>query len=352
MKMIDLFCGAGVGAVGFKAAGFDIVYAVDNNKHAVRSYNLNIGKHAECKDIRDLDFDSLPDVDFIAGGFPCQSFSFSGNNLGELDPKTGDLADYFFKAILIKKPKVFLLENVKGLTSKNHKDFFDRLLKSFDEIGYEITKELVNCLDYGVPQKRHRIFVVGVRKDLNKKFKFPEKLDIQKTIRDAIGDLPEPSNYIDGSVGNIKNHYGLGIRNDEMPFIDKVPIGGNWRDIPIDDQKKFLGKSFYSGGGRTGYLRKMSFDAPSLTITSTMDGKFNAQIIDNKDKYGKEIKGIPKSRRFTVRECLRLQTVPDWFYFPDDIPLRKQYERCSGIPSLVAEIFGREIIKLLSNVDD
>lgn len=83
-----------------------------------------------------------------------------------------------------------------------------------------------------------------------------------------------------------------------------------------------------------------------------MDGKFNAQIIDNKDKYGKEIKGLPKSRRFTVRECLRLQTVPDWFYFPDDIPLRKQYERCSGIPSLVAEIFGREIIKLLSNIDD
>lgn len=91
----------------------------------------------------------------------------------------------------------------------------------------------------------------------------------------------------------------------------------------------------------------MSFDEPALTITSIMDGKFNAQIIDNKDKYGKIIEGIPKSRRYTVRECLRLQTVPDSFYFPDKVPLRKQYERCSGIPSLVAELFGKEIMKLL-----
>lgn len=347
LTMIDLFCGAGIGAIGFQNAGFDILYAVDNNKHAVQTYNLNIGNHAELKDIRDVDFSQLPDVDFIAGGFPCQSFSFSGNNLGELCPEKGDLAGYFLKAIYVKKPKAFLIENVKGLTSKKHKDFFFKLLSSLEDLGYEITYETINCLDYGVPQKRQRVFVVGFRKDLNLKFNFPEKDKNKKNIRNAIQDLPEPDNYVLGSKLPIKNHYGLGIRNDEAPFIDKVPVGGNWRNIPIEDQKKFLGRSFYGGGGRTGFLRKMSFDEPALTITSVMDGKFNAQIIDNKDKYGKEIEGIPKSRRFTVRECLRLQTVPDSFYFPDKVPLRKQYERCSGIPCIVAEKLGSEIIKLL-----
>lgn len=346
--MIDLFCGAGVGAIGFKKAGFDIVYAVDNNKHAVNTYNLNIGNHAEEKDIRLVDFNNLPEVDFIAGGFPCQSFSFSGNNLGENCPEKGDLADYFYKAIAIKKPKAFLIENVKGLTSKNHIAFFNKLLESLKDLGYEITSEVINCLNYEVPQKRQRVFVVGIRKDLNKKFNFPEKSKKIKVLRDSIGDLPEPDTYQKGSTLNVKNHYGLGIRNDELPFIDKVPVGGNWRDIPVEDQKIFLGRSFYGGGGRTGFLRKMSFDEPALTITSIMDGKFNAQIIDNKDKYGKEIEGIPKSRRYTVRECLRLQTVPDSFYFPDSVPLRKQYERCSGIPSIVAEKFAIEILKILS----
>ncbi len=349
LKMIDLFCGAGVGATGFLNAGFEIVYAVDNNKHAVKTYNKMIGNHAECKDIRKINFNSLPDADVISGGFPCQSFSFSGNGLGEKDKEKGDLANYFYEAIKCKKPKAFLLENVAGLTSKKHIQFFEKILKEFEKIGYKISYKILNCLDYGIPQKRKRVFVIGIRKDLNKIFDFPPfiKENEYKTIRDAIGDLPEPSDYKEGSKYKIKNHYGLGIRKDEALYIDKVPIGGNWKNIPVEDQKAFLGKSFYSGGGRTGYLRKMSFDQPSLTITSTMDGKFNAQIIDNKDKYGYLPKGVPKSRRFTVRECLRLQTVPDWFYFEDNIPLRKQYERCSGIPTVVAEKLGDSLTKIL-----
>lgn len=348
IKMIDLFCGAGIGAVGFKDAGFEIVHAIDSSKHAVRTYRKNIGDHVVCEDIRDTEVDSIPEADIIVGGFPCQSFSFSGKSLGEKDEKNGDLADYFFKVISMKRPKVFMLENVKGIASKKHKEFFDLLLKSFEEEGYVLTKEVVNCLDYGLPQKRQRVFVVGVREDLNKVFSFPDKVDGHKTIRDVIGDLPEPIDYsvAKNDKSCLRNHYGVGIRKDEMKFIDKVPTGGNWKDIPEDDQKVFLGKSFYSGGGKTGYLRKMSFDSYALTITSTIDGKFNAQIIDNKDKYGKIIKGIPKSRRYTVRECLRIQTVPDWFAFDDDIPLRKQYEGCgNGIPSEMTKILGCAIIE-------
>lgn len=394
LTLIDLFCGAGIGAVGFLLAGYRIVYAVDNKPYAVKAYNQNIGHHAVCKDIRTVQSSEIPDADVIAGGFPCQPFSFSGSGKGEADEKRGDLGYHFYRIVKEKQPKAFLMENVDGIISKKHVSFFKKLVQLFEEAGYIVTypkKEngepgAINCWDYGVPQIRKRVFVVGIKKDLGKHFVFPEPIPLSErtTIRDAIGDLPDP----DG----LNNHYGYGIRNDEAPFVDKVPPGGNWRDLPEEDQKAFLGKAYYSGGGKTGFLRKVLFDKPAYTITSVMNGKNNAQIIDNHDKYYKggfssryrsrnrqkqwdepsftivsqarqlplypepanydirimDPEKVPPPRRFTVRECLRLQTVPDWFVFPDDIKLEHQYERCSGIPSLMAYKLGIEIAKLLA----
>jgi DNA (cytosine-5)-methyltransferase 1 len=393
LTMIDLFCGAGVGAAGFLLAGYQIVYAVDNQKYAVSTYNRNIGNHAVCLDIRKVRAEDIPDADVITGGFPCQPFSFSGTGKGEADEKKGDLGYHFYRIIRDKQPKAFIMENVDGIVSKKHLPFFKKLMKMFEEAGYDVsypTKKngdptYLNCWDYGVPQIRKRVFVVGIRKDLNKKFVFPEPIPLEErtTIRYAIGDLPDP----DG----INNHLGYGIRKDEAPFIDKIPPGGNWRDLPVEDQMKFMGKAFHSGGGRTGFLRKVLFDQPAYTITSTMNGKNNAQIIDNHDKYYKggfssryksrnrqkqwdepsftivsqarqlplypepanydirvmDEKEIPPPRRFTVRECLRLQTVPDWFSFGDDVSLAHQYERCSGIPSLMAYKLGLTLEEVL-----
>lgn len=328
LTVIDMFCGAGIGAIGLKRAGHEIVLAVDNNKHAVSTYNHNIGRHATLKDIRDLDFKSLPDVDMIAGGVPCLPFSFSGKGEGLKDEKHGNLIHHFFDLIDQKRPHYVLFENVKGIISKKHKHVFDAFVRALEDIGYIVSWKLTNCLEYGIPQKRERVILIAT---LGKRYIFPEpthKTPI--TIRETIGMMPEPDEPHD-----FKNHQGYGIRNDELPFVDKIPIGGNWRDLPVEDQKIFLGKSFYGGGGRTGFLRKMSFDLNALTITSTMNGKFNAQIVDLRDKY-KDLSRIG-CRRFTVRECLRLQTVPDWFYFEDSVPLAKQYERCSGIPPLLME---------------
>jgi len=386
-KMVDLFCGAGIGASGFKLAGFDIVYAIDNKQYAVDTYNRNIGQHAVVGDVRKLKAVNLPMADVYAGGFPCTPFSVAGLGKGKKDEELGDLGYHFFRLIQEGQPKAFLMENVGGLLNKKHRDFFDELIKLFDEAGYNVTWEYINCYEYGVPQLRKRVFAVGIRKDLKKTFKFPDKVpeDKRTTIRDAIGDLPDP----DGS----NNHHGYGIRNDEAPFVDKVPPGGNWRDLPEEDQKAFLGKAYFSGGGKTGFLRKVSFDSPAYTITSVMNGKNNAQIVDNQDKYYEggfspryksrnrqkqwdepsftivsqprqlplypepanydirkmdELE-VPPPRRFTVRECLRLQTVPDWFSFSDDISLVRQYERCSGIPSLVAYKFGIQIAELLNS---
>lgn len=402
LTMLDLFCGAGIGACGFKLAGYDIALAIDNQPYAVDTYNKNIGTHAILRDIRSVKGNEFPNIDCVSAGFPCQPYSEAGKGDGVRDKRSGDLGYHFCRLIKEIQPKAFLLENVGGLLNKKHRAFFNELIVLLEEAGYELTypqKEdgsvtTLNCWEYGVPQLRKRVFVVGIRKDLNKKFKFPEPVpEAERTnIRYAIGDLPNP----DG----INNHRGYGIRKDEEPFVDKVPPGGNWRDLPIEDQKVFLGGAYNSGGGRTGFLRKVDFDKPCHTLTSCMNGKNNAQIVDNSNKYKKilnqeqyyeggfssrfasrnrqkqwdepsftivstarqlplypdppnydirveDINKVQPPRRFTVRECLRLQTVPDWFSFDNNIRLDKQYERCSGIPSLIAYKLGIEIANLL-----
>lgn len=331
--MVDFFCGAGIGAVGFKLAGYDIVDAFDNKDYAVSTYNRNIGNHARVADIRNLHGDNVPNADVYVGGFPCKPFSFAGKGEGVSDKNNGDLGYHFYRLVNEKRPKAIIIENVKGIISKTHREFFDELLDKFTGAGYSVNWKLVNCHEYGIAQIRERVFIVGIRNDLGLTFEFPESVEDseRKVLRDVIDNLPDPN--------GLNNHKGYGIRKDEAPFIDKIPPGGNWRNLNEDDARAFMKGSYDLGGGRTGYIRKMLFDKPALTITSNMNGKFNAQIIDNRDKYRDEnVESAP--RRFTVRECLRIQSVPDWFSFSDDIPLAKQYERCSGIPSLVAYKLG------------
>jgi DNA (cytosine-5)-methyltransferase 1 len=384
--MVDFFCGAGIGAVGFKLAGYNIIDAIDNKDYAVNTYNRNIGNHARIEDIRKMKDHDVSYADVYVGGFPCTPFSFAGKGQGKEDEKSGDLGYHFYRLVKEKQPKAFIVENVKGIISKKHRPFFDELIEKFTDAGYSVKWRLTNCYEHGVAQVRERVFIVGVRNDLSIDYVFPQPVQDgdRKVLRDAIGDLPDPD--------EVNNHKGYGIRKDEAPFVDKVPPGGNWKDLPEEDQRIFMGGAFDSGGGRTGFLRKVLFSKPAHTITATMNGKNNAQILDNHDKYYNggfsprytsrnrqkqwdepsftivasdrqlplhpepanfdirklEEYDVPPPRRFTVRECLRIQSVPDWFSFSDDIPLAKQYERCSGIPSLVAYKLGATLADQLN----
>lgn len=331
----DMFCGAGIGALGAKQAGFDVGWAFDCNKHAVNTYNTNIENKAFVCDATKLNINSLPDVDVITGGFPCQPFSIIGANKGKDDKLKGNLGVVACNIIKQKSPKAFLLENVKGLINKRNKPFFDELIE-YLETYYNVTWELLDCSNYGVPQKRERVFVVGIRKDIGKRFSFPEKTHEKRklTVRDAIGDIKDKC-----ESGYILNHQeDCGIRNDEAPYVYKIPVGGNWKSLPIEDQKAFMKKGFYSGGGRTGALYKVDPDKPAKTIMSSPMGKATAQILHWEGQ---------EPRRYTVRESLRLQTVPDSFYFDDSVPLMKQYERCSGIPTKVSFILMSKIKSIL-----
>ena len=397
LKVVDLFCGGGIGACGTKLAGYDIVQAIDNNKYAVATYNKNIGEHAINIDIRLVE--ELPYHDIMISSPVCKSFSFAGNCKDVNDEKYGDLSYHFLRLLEKNKPKAFVFENVKGMVSKKHKTFFDDLVNRLRDIGYEISWKVVNTHNYGVPQLRERIFIVGVRNDIDLKFEFPLEIDdrLKTNLRYAIGDLPNPQMvlnsskdvYVSEEKSVLENHIGYGIMNDEKEFINDIKAGENWKALSKEKQKAFMKGALNSGGGKTGFLRKVMFDKPSYTITSSMFCKSNAQIIDNHDKYidgnfssryvsrnrqkqwnepsftivsvGKQLPLYPEPsnydirnmdkydclppRRFTVRECLRIQTVPDSYVIDSDIPLNKQYEIVgNGIPSLM-------LYKILINLE-
>jgi DNA (cytosine-5)-methyltransferase 1 len=330
----DLFCGAGIGGLGFKQAGAKTVYAFDNNPHAITTFNQNVEPVAYLQDANDLDVDALPDVDVITAGFPCKPFSVMGKRLGIADEKDGNLAFITLDIIERKQPKAFLIENVKGIINKRNIDFFTEYIKEYEK-SYNVTWKCVDCSDYGIPQKRERVFIIGIRKDIDATFTFPEPTGERMTVREAIGDLKDLD-------PNIPNHgESLGLRNDEKPYAHKIPWGGNWRDLPVDEQKAFMKKGFYNGGGRTGNLWKVHPDKPAKTILSTPDGKATAQILHWEGR---------EPRRYSVRESLRLQSVPDTFVFPDTVPMRKQYERCSGIPTKMAELLMTAIKETLDDI--
>jgi len=330
----DLFCGAGIGGLGSKLAGFVTAYAFDNNPIAVQTFNKNVENVAYVADANTIKLEDLPFVDIITAGFPCKPFSVCGKREGVNDKQYGNLGAITLDIILNKKPRAFLLENVKGIVSKANKLFFLELIAAL-ETEYVVSWKLLDCSDYGVPQKRERVFVIGIRKDICREFVFPLPTHLLNkiTVMNAIGDLPK------NPCNSVSNHSrNCGIRNDEKPFVNQIPVGGNWKALPIDDQKLFMKKGFYSGGGRTGALYKVDPNKPAKTILSSPMGKATAQIL-HWDGC------VP--RRFTVRECLRLQSVPDFFEFDESISLLKQYERCSGIPTLMSYILMKEIAIIL-----
>jgi DNA (cytosine-5)-methyltransferase 1 len=346
-KLISLFSGAGGMDIGFLLAGFEIIWANDVDENACESYTRNLQKHITCRDIAEVDIESVPNADIIIGGFPCQDFSvLGGSNRKGLLVKRGRLYKYFLKFVKAKMPAVFLAENVKGIKSANRglalklivRDFenlenvdLDKLDEAYSEalINYDLEKAqenvlfnksgndryaqpfykiytaTVNFANYGVPQLRERVLIIGIRNDIAKlhSFEFPEPLLL-------------PSEYVTaGEVFDGKVIYNKPVceieYNNEIPKISSrtsemlraIPEGGNYKDLPENLIVKGLMSNIY---------RKLSYDKPSYTVIANGGG----------GTWGYHYQ-LP--RTLTNRERARLQTFPDWYVFDGGIgEVRKQ----------------------------
>ncbi len=332
---IELFAGAGGLALGLEKAGFEAVLLNEVDKHACATLRQNRPNWNVIEGgIEKIDFTSYRNkVDFVSGGFPCQSFSYAGNQRG-FDDVRGTLFFEFARAIAEIQPKVFLAENVRGLLNHDGGRTLATIEAVIANLGYTLVgSSVLKAMYYRVPQKRERLFLVGVRNDLADKadFSFPKPHERLMTLRDGLKagelydcDVPE-------SIGQI-------YPAKKKAVLDLVPPGGCWRHLPDAIQREYMKKSYFLGGGRTGMARRLSWDEASLTLTC-------APAQNQTERCHPD-----ETRPLTVREYARIQTFPDNWEFKGT--MSAQYKQIgNAVPVNLAWAVGNSLIHLLNSLD-
>ena len=326
---IELFAGAGGLALGFDKAGIHSVLLNEINKHACETLRLNRPDWNVIEgDVAKIDFTPYRDqIDIVSGGFPCQTFSYAGKKMG-LEDARGTLFYEFARCVKETKPKIAVGENVRGLL--NHDDGKTLLLMKeiLNNLGYRVIEpKVLKAINFRVPQKRERLFIVAIRKDLDLDFKFPKPFDTLYTIKDTLKSGP----LFDTDV---PNSLGQKYPKRKAEILAMVPQGGYWRDLPEDIQKEYMLKSYYLGGGKTGMARRMSWDEPSLTLTCAPAQKQTERCHPE------------ETRPFQVREYARIQTFPDHWQFSGGTS--QQYKQIgNAVPVNLGYYMGQAIIKAL-----
>ena len=233
---------------------------------------------------------------------------------------------YHFAIFLNKlQPKVFLFENVRGLLTHNQGATYKTILEIFEQTGYAIQKQVLNAWDYGVAQKRERLITIGIRNDLAKRIKinFPAPQKYRPVLRDVLQNVPASG--------------GIPYSEQKRSIFELVPSGGYWRDIPPDIAKSYMKSCWNMGGGRTGILRRMSLDEPSLTVLTSPSQKQTDRCHPT------------EARPFTVRENARCQSFPDFWEFCGKVS--SQYRQVgNAVPVNLAHEIAKEIYKGLEEV--
>lgn len=332
---IELFAGGGGLALGLHEAGFNQVLFNEFNHDACETLRKNFKDSNIIEgDVHDVDFTPYKGkIDFLSGGFPCQAFSYAGNQKGFEDAR-GTLFFELARAIKETQPKVFLGENVKGLVSHDNGKTFKVISQIIDELGYYlVSPRVLKAVMYKVPQKRERIFLVGIRKDFADKvsFHWPSPYYRVMTLRDTFykGELYD---------SDVPESIGQKYPKRKAEILSKVPQGGDWRDLPEDLQKEYMKGSFYLGGGKTGMARRLSLDEPSLTLTCAPAQKQTERCHPL------------ETRPLTVREYARIQTFPDsWEFSGSESSQYKQIG--NAVPVNLAKAMGHSLIRLLNDIE-
>ena len=326
-KYIDLFAGAGGMSLGFDEAKFENVLAVEYDECFAETYRFNFPKHnlkiADIKSISNEEIKKIvgnKKIDVIIGGPPCQGFSIAGK-IGRnfIDDERNRLFKEFVRFVEVIKPRIFVMENVAALKTHNKGKTIEEIVKEFERVGYTVKYDVLNAVNYGVPQQRRRIFIIGTLNKENK-FNFPKKVTKQITIAEALKDLPELKS---GESSDIPNHNAMNHSKQMLEKMSYVKDGGDRNDIPEDIRPK-------SGDIRK-YIRYNS-NEPSICITGDMRKVFH----------------FNQNRALTGRELARIQTFPDNFIFKGNAG-KVQQQIGNAVPPKLAFQIANSVKEVLDN---
>ncbi len=291
MKVGEFFCGAGGKGLGAKHAGFEHEFAIDYEFDAVATFSMNVSRNVWCADIKEVDIEQLPYVDGFMYGFPCNDFSIVGSSEG-LEGSFGGLYSYGVDYLNFHNPKFFVAENVSGISAGGALEIITDALAGAGDYGYELSVHKYKFEEYGVPQKRHRYVIVGMRSDLGLKFEVPEPLGRIVTAREAFLDIPE------WATNNERTKHPK-LTVERLSYIK--PGENVWQaDLPEHLKLKEQREDKQDSAMSTRY-RKTDPDKPAYTLTASGGGGTHGYHWED--------------RALTNRERARLQTFPDWFKF-------------------------------------
>lgn len=334
-SVIELFAGAGGLALGLEEAGFNTKATVEINKWAVATLKKNRPDwNIINKDIQEVTQEGIKKyllddqaIDLLSGGYPCQSFSYAGNRLGIEDTR-GTLFYNYAEILKELMPKMFLAENVKGLVTHDKGQTLKTMINVFEDVGYSVTYKVLNAVEYGVAQKRQRIIIIGVRKDIQEQigeaFEFPKPYDYKLTLKDILKDVPS-------SLCAVYNE-------KKKEVLKHVKPGGCWRDLPDDVARDYMKTTYFMGGGRTGIARRLSWEEAGLTVLCTPAQKQTERCHPD------------ELRPFSVRENARIQSFPDSWVFEGS--MAEQYKQIgNAVPVNLAKEVGLAITKHLNKLE-
>jgi len=327
LNYIEVCSGCGGLSTGLERAGFQPILLLDNDKNCVKTLKTNKPNvNVQLGDMRKLSLVPYKNnLSLLAGGIPCQSFSQAGKREG-LEDDRGKLMIDFSRLITESLPDCFLIENVQGLVTHEKGKTLDNLKNILSCNGkYCIYHKVLNANDFGVAQKRKRVFIVGfLAEKYIRPFNFPQELDYKPTLKDVLNNCPE-------SVG-------MSYSENKRKIMELVPPGGCWIDLPEEIKLQYLGSSINSGGGKRGVARRLSMDEPSLTLTTSPSQKQTERCHPN------------ETRPLTVREYARIQSFDDTYQFEGSI--LSQYKQIgNAVPPLLAYHVGKAIYNYLSSVN-
>lgn len=329
-KVLELFAGAGGLAIGLEKSGIKCVALNEIDKWACQTLRENRPNWNVLEgDIKSFSFKEYKNkVDIVTGGFPCQAFSYAGKKLGMKDAR-GTLFYEFARAVQEVNPPICIGENVKGLLSHEKGKTIEGMISILDEIGYNVMPiQVLKAINFNVPQKRERVILVGIRKDITIKYAYPKPHTHIYNLVDALkkGELYDC---------DVPKSEGSKYPEHKKVVLDLIPPKGYWRDLPLDIQKEYMGKSFYLGGGKTGMARRIGWNEPSLTLTCSPAQKQTERCHPD------------ETRPFTVREYARIQTFPDKWKFIGSVS--QQYKQIgNAVPCNLGQEIGYSIVRFLN----